>query len=360
VVRENKVVNLPKTSLMLRRLLIIVPVVLVLILVSLLLPARQVTIKSIGTLSIGQEAAYASPDVDVLYPSSTNTVWKATTNYSTAIAASSQTAQELSSAEYAQVRDSDNSRLEISGIKDGNYRGVHFSFDLSSYPISSITKIKYTFEGYYTQDPSGGAGEIDYYTYSGWVKDQDITTSEAVYTKDFTSNFADYIDASGKFHFGSASRNDGSGNRKHFTNQAKLEVTYTPPVVAVSVSPDWTITEDVIANQVYKTAADYFTATNEGNVNENFKIEATDATGGTTWTLSGTLNNDTNKYALGFTKAGTTWPDNYNPVTKSAATFATGIVPDGTQSFGLGLLTPIITVPGESKTATVTISCVKS
>jgi hypothetical protein len=54
---------------MLRRLLIIVPVVLALILTSLLMPARQVTIKGIGTLSfetavtlsIGQQAAYASP-----------------------------------------------------------------------------------------------------------------------------------------------------------------------------------------------------------------------------------------------------------------------------------------------------------
>jgi hypothetical protein len=54
-------VNLPKTGSILRRLLIIAPLVLVLTLVSLFLPARQVTIKGIGTLSIGQEAAYASP-----------------------------------------------------------------------------------------------------------------------------------------------------------------------------------------------------------------------------------------------------------------------------------------------------------
>jgi hypothetical protein len=55
---------------MLRRLLIIVPVVLVLILVSLFLPARQATIKGIGklsfetsaTLSVGSQAAYASPN----------------------------------------------------------------------------------------------------------------------------------------------------------------------------------------------------------------------------------------------------------------------------------------------------------
>jgi hypothetical protein len=54
-------VNLLSRGSMLRRLLIIVPVVLALILTSLFMPARQVTIKGIGTLSIGQEAAYASP-----------------------------------------------------------------------------------------------------------------------------------------------------------------------------------------------------------------------------------------------------------------------------------------------------------
>ena len=57
-------VNLPRIGLMLRRLLIIVPVVLALILVSLFFPARQVTIKDIGrlsfetkvTLSVGSQA----------------------------------------------------------------------------------------------------------------------------------------------------------------------------------------------------------------------------------------------------------------------------------------------------------------
>ena len=61
--------NLPRIGLMLRRLLVIVPVVLVLILVSLFFPAQQVTIKGIGrlsfettvTLSVGSQVAYASP-----------------------------------------------------------------------------------------------------------------------------------------------------------------------------------------------------------------------------------------------------------------------------------------------------------
>ena len=62
--------NLPKTGSMLRKLLIIVPVVLALTLVSLFLPAQRVTIEGIGklsfetsvTISVGSEVAYASPD----------------------------------------------------------------------------------------------------------------------------------------------------------------------------------------------------------------------------------------------------------------------------------------------------------
>jgi len=62
--------NLPKTGSMLGKLLIIAPLVLVLTAVSLFMPARQVTIEGIGTLSfettvilsVGQKVAYASPD----------------------------------------------------------------------------------------------------------------------------------------------------------------------------------------------------------------------------------------------------------------------------------------------------------
>jgi hypothetical protein len=79
MVRENKVVNLPKTGSMLRRLLIIAPLVLVLTLVSLFLPARRVSIEGIGklsfetavTLSVGQQAAYAAPGITYFNSAST-------------------------------------------------------------------------------------------------------------------------------------------------------------------------------------------------------------------------------------------------------------------------------------------------
>ncbi len=50
---------------MVRKLLIVFTVVLALILVSLFLPAREMSIEGIGKLSIGQEAAYAMPDIKV-------------------------------------------------------------------------------------------------------------------------------------------------------------------------------------------------------------------------------------------------------------------------------------------------------
>jgi hypothetical protein len=62
--------NLTMSASLVKRLLIILPVVVVLTLVSLFIPARQVSIEGVGTLSfdtsvtlsVGQQAAYASPD----------------------------------------------------------------------------------------------------------------------------------------------------------------------------------------------------------------------------------------------------------------------------------------------------------
>jgi len=74
---------------MVRRLLIVVPVVvLTLIVVSMFLPARQMNIESIGrlsfetrvTLSIGSEATYASPDVVTNSPSADSGGWTNPTN----------------------------------------------------------------------------------------------------------------------------------------------------------------------------------------------------------------------------------------------------------------------------------------
>ena len=135
----------------------------------------------------------------------------------------------------------------------------------------------------------------------------------------------------------------------------------TGEVLGVSVSPDWTIGGTVAAGISYETGEANFTATNTGNVYEDFKIAGADTDGG--WLLSGSLTSDATHYALGYKTAANTWPTGYTAITASATAFGAGnYAPNsvGTQSFGLGLLTPTIIIGGEAKTATVTITCVKS
>ncbi len=132
----------------------------------------------------------------------------------------------------------------------------------------------------------------------------------------------------------------------------------TGETVSVSVSPDWNIAGTVVADTSYETTETYFTATNTGNVVEDFKIAGADTDGG--WILSETLTNDATHYALGYKKVAGTYPTNYTAITKTATTFATSIAANGgTQTFGLGLLTPTSIVGGVTHHATVTISCVK-
>lgn len=144
---------------------------------------------------------------------------------------------------------------------------------------------------------------------------------------------------------------------------AEITITMTTEeVVAVSVSPgSWAISGTVGANTAYETAENNFTATNDGNVNEDFQIAGDDTGGaGTAWVLSELLTNSATAYALGYKTIAGSYPANYTAITKTAATFASDITPGSTQTFGLGLLTPTTIVGGEDKTATVTITCVKS
>jgi hypothetical protein len=136
----------------------------------------------------------------------------------------------------------------------------------------------------------------------------------------------------------------------------------TGEVVSVSVGPTtWAIAGTVSANTAYETTEAYFTASNTGNVNEDFKIDGADTTvAAHPWVLSEALTNGTGIYALGYKTAANAWPTGYTAITKTPTAFATNIAANGgTQTFGLGLLTPTQFVGGESHSSLVTLSCVK-
>jgi hypothetical protein len=124
-----------------------------------------------------------------------------------------------------------------------------------------------------------------------------------------------------------------------------IVVDYTPPTVSVSVS-DGAIDYGIMTTNASKSTIDLNdmqTATNDGNVTENFNIKGQDATGaGCTWTLAST--NGVDQYVHQFCNATdydcSNPPTNYVPLTTTYQTLKTGIPPNGTVKIHLRLITP--------------------
>jgi hypothetical protein len=118
-------------------------------------------------------------------------------------------------------------------------------------------------------------------------------------------------------------------------------------VVSVSVS-DGVVTYDIMPENTSKSTLsgelnDMQTATNDGNVTENFNIKGQDATGGgCTWTLASS--NGSNQYVHQFCNDTdldcSSPPTNYTALTTSYQTLDTGITASGEVDFQLRLTTP--------------------
>lgn len=131
--------------------------------------------------------------------------------------------------------------------------------------------------------------------------------------------------------------------------QAATEGTVTATVtaqnVAVSVS-DGTIAYGTIAvsgtaNTTSAGLDDSQTATNDGNVSSDLDIKGQDATGGTAWTLAGTIGSDQYKHDFCITDCdGTpTWVS----LTTTYQTLASGVAASGTQVFDTRISVPSAT-----------------
>lgn len=131
-------------------------------------------------------------------------------------------------------------------------------------------------------------------------------------------------------------------------DQLSLVITYTAAaVVSVSVSDGVVSYGTLLANASKTTLSgelnDMQTATNDGNVTENFNIKGQDATGGgCTWTLVST--NGSDQYVHQFCNATdnscTSPPTNYTALTTSYQALKTGVAVSGTVDFQLRLTTP--------------------
>jgi hypothetical protein len=135
-------------------------------------------------------------------------------------------------------------------------------------------------------------------------------------------------------------------------------------IVSVSVS-DGNVDYGIMPTNTSKSTIDLNdmqTATNDGNVTENFNIKGQDATGGgCTWTLAST--NGIDQYVHQFCNATdydcSNPPTNYVALTTTYQTLKTGIPPNGTVKIHLRLTTPTQTSCYGQQSVNVTIQAVQ-
>lgn len=145
-----------------------------------------------------------------------------------------------------------------------------------------------------------------------------------------------------------------------------VAATVTPQNISVSVSDGSVAYGSTALNSSKDTTSgglnDTQTATNDGNVAEDFNISSTDATGGTTWTLAGTVG--ANQFKHSFCNSGSGTPDpcdtgpTWTAMSTSYSSLTTAVAASGTSKFDLKLDTPSSSTDYVAKSITVTIQAV--
>ncbi len=145
-----------------------------------------------------------------------------------------------------------------------------------------------------------------------------------------------------------------------------VAATITPQNISVTVT-DGSVaygTIDLSSSKDTTTGGtnDSQTATNDGNVAEDFNIKSGDATGGTTWTLAGSIG--ANQYKHSFCTSGSGSPDpcdaspSWTAMTTNYQAVGSNIAASGTRLFDLKIDTPSSTSDYVQKSITVTVQAV--
>jgi hypothetical protein len=381
---------------MVRKLLIVFTVVLALILVSLFLPARQVSIEGVGTLSIGQEAAYASPDIEVDGTVSTGTGTGSTITVSHTTSGTNRLMLVGISGSYS------SGSPVISGV---TYNGVALSLvgseaesnfkiwiyklvapatgthdvvvSFSTLPDQGCVVGVETFTGVDqttplgtfasasantgdtpTVDVSSATGELVFdtlWSYSGYT-----ATVGAGQTQQWNTTCAPYTRGSGSTEAGASTVTMSwtISNSYHWAIGA-VPIKPFAEVVSIEVSPETKNWGTVNPGQIYSSATEEFTLTNTGNVAVNTSIQGEDATasGAPNWVLSDTATPGSDIYGLKFSFNLSSWV----VIQKSTVSFKADLDVGASDTFGLQLLTPTyISTPNKTYSAKIYITAVKA
>ncbi len=145
----------------------------------------------------------------------------------------------------------------------------------------------------------------------------------------------------------------------------RVTITYSTAVVSVSLSDGVVSYGSLVAGNSEDTTAsglnDTQTATNDGNVTENFNIIGQNSA---SWALSGTTGSET--YVHDFCTSGTGSPDpcdtdpTWIALTTSYQTLATSVTVSDTQKFDLRITVPTITTDYTQQSVSVTVQAVQA
>lgn len=143
---------------------------------------------------------------------------------------------------------------------------------------------------------------------------------------------------------------------------AGVTATVTPQLVSVSVT-DGTVAYGTLAVNTSRGTAlndgdsldDTQTASNDGNVNQDFNIKGQSSAN---WTLAATNGNEQYKHEFCTTTCDTT--PIFTPLTTSYQALAAGVAPAGTKAFDLKLTTPTATAATTQQSVDVTVQAVAS
>ncbi|KKU95321.1 MAG: hypothetical protein UY28_C0056G0007 [Candidatus Amesbacteria bacterium GW2011_GWB1_48_13] len=125
-------------------------------------------------------------------------------------------------------------------------------------------------------------------------------------------------------------------------------------IISVTLTSDGEIQYGLLGSSESKTTltlTDTQTAQNDGNVTEKFNIKASNATGGTAWTLGDPVS--TNVFKMRYSINGTDWTT--LTTADSYQTLAQNITSTSSQNFDLELTAPSSSSDAAQKTITITI-----
>jgi len=141
---------------------------------------------------------------------------------------------------------------------------------------------------------------------------------------------------------------------------AQVSATVKVQSISVSVSPGTVDYGTLTANSIEDTTSNGVntsqTATNDGNVTEDFNIKGEDVSAGCSWTLAETQGDE--QYFHNFCTSDCDSNPNWTALTTSYQTLATGVSESGSQEFDLQIGVPSSTSCTAQATATVTVQAV--